>query len=144
MNISVYSLITTTLVHTYTDNHIFMIKFVILMTPTPFYISSYPCYTTSHMISGRKQMNVIVRHGLKCLHYRHTGCLSTMNLDNILLPWNVKQWHTDSMTSVLSSNIWNIVTKGVRFDVFLLVLLKVKETRKDQIWNFHTCVLMVF
>ena len=135
---------TTTLVHIYTDNHILMINFVILMTPTPFYISSYPCYVTSHMDSRRKQMNVIFRHGFKCLHYRHTRCLNTMNLANNSFLWNVKQQHTDSMTSVLSNNKWTIVTKGVRFDVFLIVLLKVKETRKDQIWNFQTYVLLVF
>lgn len=109
------------------------------MTPTPFCISSYPCYITSHMVSRRRQMNVIVRHVLKLLHYQHKRCLNTVNLDNISLLWKVKQQHTDSMTSVLSNNTWIIVTKGVRFDVFLLVLLKVKETRKDQIWNFHTC-----
>lgn len=74
------------------------------MTPSPFYISSYPCYKTSHMVSRRKQVNVTIRHGLKGLHYWHTRCFNTMNLDNISLPWNVKQQHTDSMTSVLSSN----------------------------------------
>jgi len=144
MNISVYCLLTTTLVHIYIDNHIFMIKFVILITSTPFYISSYPCYITSYTVSGRRQMNVIVRHGLKRLHYQHKKCLNTMNLVNISLLWNVKQQHTDCMTSVLSHNKWTIVTKGVKFDVFLLVLLKVKERRKDQIWNFQMYVLMVF
>jgi len=80
-----------------------MIKFVILMTSTPVHSSSYPCYITSHMVSGRKQMNVIVIHSLQHLHYQHKRCLNTMNLAIISLLWNVKQQHTVRMTSVLSN-----------------------------------------
>jgi hypothetical protein len=88
----------------YIDNYIYIIKFVILMTPMSFYISSYPCYITSHMFSGTKQMTVIVRYGLKHLHHQHTRCLNTTNLANVSLLWNVKQQHMDSITSVLSNN----------------------------------------
>jgi len=136
MNSSVYCLITTTLVHICTENHILMIKFVILMTSTSFLFLHI--LAIWHHIRSPEEMNVIVRHSMKHLHYQHKRCLNTMNLANISLLWNVKQQHTDCMTSVLSNNKWTIVTKGVRFDVFLLVLLKVKETRKDQIWNFQT------
>ena len=89
------------MVQIHTDNHIFIIEFVILMTPTLYYISSYPCSKTSHMFSGRKEMNVIVRHDFKRLYYQHTRSLNTMKLSNISFLWNVKQQHIESMRPVL-------------------------------------------